>query len=139
MDWLSTLIDSFLNSDIGRLLVNILRKVGENPKFADFCLALGAMIGTMIALVFTLSIIPIQRAVELLSPSVAAHYRRYWPLILIYVFLGISCVVSYLMAFSGGGLIGGHHTYFFGSALGHAFATIKTPLKIKCGVPGIPV
>lgn len=96
MDWLSTLIDSFFNSDIGRLLVNFLRKVGENPKFDEFCLTLGAMIGTIIALVFTLSIIPIQRAVELLSPSVAAHYRRYWVLILIYAFLGISCILSFL-------------------------------------------
>lgn len=106
MDWLFSLVNSFSNGDLLAPLVNFLTEVGKHSKFGDFCLAVGAMIGTMIALVFTLSIIPIQRAVELLSPSVAAHYRRYWASLIIFASLGMFCIVSYFMAFSEWGAIG---------------------------------
>jgi len=105
MDWLSSLMSSFSAGDLLERLVHFLTEVGKHSKFGDFCLAVGAMIGTMIALVVTLSIIPIQRAVELLSPSVAAHYRKKGALVLIYFFLAAFCIISYSMAFANGGAV----------------------------------
>ncbi len=62
---------------------------------------LGATYGTILALVLTLSIIPIQRAGEVWSPSIIRFYRRDPVTYVTFVMLGIFCVVSFLLAVRG--------------------------------------
>ena len=61
-------------------------------------IAIGGMLGTMIALVFTLSIIPIQRAIETFSPSVSWIYRNDRITQFIYIVLALFCLLSFLFA-----------------------------------------
>ena len=61
-------------------------------------IAIGGMLGTMIALVFTLSVIPIQRAVETFSPSVTWMYRNDRVTQFIYIVLALFCLLSFLLA-----------------------------------------
>ena len=61
-------------------------------------IAIGGMIGTMIALVFTLSIIPIQRAVETFSLSIAWMYRNDRVTQFIYIVLSLFCLLSFVLA-----------------------------------------
>jgi len=58
--------------------------------------ALGGMIGTIIALAFSLSIIPIQRAVETFTPSVARLYRKDKTSQRVFFFLGLFCLTSFV-------------------------------------------
>lgn len=59
---------------------------------------LGATYGTILALVLTLSIIPIQRAAEVWSTSIVRLYRRDPVTYTTFVSLGIFCVASFLLA-----------------------------------------
>ena len=60
--------------------------------------SMGATFGTILALVLTLSIIPIQRAGEAWSPSIVRLYRRDSLTHLTFIVLGIFCVASFLLA-----------------------------------------
>lgn len=62
---------------------------------------LGATFGTILALVLTLSIIPIQRAGEVWSSSIVYLYRRDIVTYVIFLVLGIFCVASFLLAVRG--------------------------------------
>jgi hypothetical protein len=62
---------------------------------------LGATFGTILALVLTLSIIPIQRAGEVWSPAILRLYRRDPSTYITFLVLGILCVASFLFAVSG--------------------------------------
>jgi hypothetical protein len=62
---------------------------------------LGATYGTILALVLTLSIIPIQRAGEVWSVSIIRLYRRDPITHLTFVFLGVFCAASFLLAVRG--------------------------------------
>lgn len=62
---------------------------------------LGATYGTILALVLTLSIIPIQRAAEVWSPSIVRLYRRDPATYVTFVALGVFCVASFLLTVDG--------------------------------------
>lgn len=62
---------------------------------------LGATFGTILALVLTLSIIPIQRAGEVWSPAIVRLYRRDVATKTVFVVLGVLCVASFLLAVRG--------------------------------------
>lgn len=62
---------------------------------------LGATYGTILALVLTLSIIPIQRAAEVWSPSIVRLYRRDPVTYVTFVTLSICCAASFLLAVRG--------------------------------------
>ncbi len=61
-------------------------------------IAMGGMIGTMVALVFSLSILPIQRAVETFSPSISWLYRNDRITQVIYIALSTFCLLPFIMA-----------------------------------------
>lgn len=89
---------------LGILMASILYLPSAQQAIAQFnnvdtiLIAMGGMIGTMIALVFTLSIIPIQRAVETFSPSVTWMYRNDRVTQFIYIVLALFCLLSFLLA-----------------------------------------
>ena len=62
---------------------------------------LGATYGTILALVLTLSIIPIQRAAEVWSSSIVRLYRRDPSTYVTFVALGVCCAASFLLAVRG--------------------------------------
>lgn len=62
---------------------------------------LGATFGTILALVLTLSIIPIQRAGEVWSPSIVRLYRRDPVTHVTFIALGSFCLASFLLAVRG--------------------------------------
>jgi len=62
---------------------------------------LGATYGTILALVLTLSIIPIQRAAEVWSSSIVRLYRRDPVTYATFVSLGVLCTASFLLAVRG--------------------------------------
>ena len=63
--------------------------------------ALGATYGTVLALVLTLSIIPVQRAGEAWSASILRLYRRDLGTYFTFVWLGVCCVGSFLLSVRG--------------------------------------
>lgn len=78
------------------------RKIIDQYKNLDtIFIAAGGMIGTVIALVFSLSIIPIQRAVETLSPSVTRLYRDDRITQLIFIVLVACCLISFVFSIDG--------------------------------------
>lgn len=62
---------------------------------------LGATYGTTLALVLTLSIIPIQRAAEVWSPSIIRLYRRDPLTYVTFVSLSVLCAASFALAVKG--------------------------------------
>lgn len=62
---------------------------------------LGATYGAILALVLTLSIIPIQRAAEAWSSSIIRLYRRDYATHITFVWLGVFCVASFALAVRG--------------------------------------
>lgn len=62
---------------------------------------LGATYGTILALILTLSIIPIQRAGEVWSPSIVRLYRSDPVTYITFVALGVFCTASFLLAVRG--------------------------------------
>lgn len=75
--------------------------VGGFTGLREFFLAIGGMIGTMLALVFSLSIIPVQRAVETFTPSITKLYRDDRTTQVIFIVLGVFCLISFVMAVGG--------------------------------------
>lgn len=63
--------------------------------------ALGATYGTILALVLTLSVIPIERAGEAWSASIVRLYRHDRGTYITFVWLGVCCVASFLFAVRG--------------------------------------
>ena len=63
--------------------------------------ALGATYGTILALVLTLSIIPVERAGEAWSASIVRLYRHDQGTYITFVWLGVCCVASFLLAVRG--------------------------------------
>jgi hypothetical protein len=62
---------------------------------------LGATFGTILALVLTLSILPIQRAGEVWSPAIVRLYRHDSASGLVFAVFGLLCVGSFLFAIKG--------------------------------------
>lgn len=60
-----------------------------------FFIATGGMIGTIIAIVFSLSILPIQRAAESFGPSITRSYVEDKVTKFISIMLGLLCLVSF--------------------------------------------
>lgn len=61
-------------------------------------LASGALIGTILALVVSLSILPIQKSVEIFTPSFTKIYRADKGLIVTFLFLSLFCILSFLFS-----------------------------------------
>ncbi|MBI4837660.1 MAG: DUF2254 domain-containing protein [Nitrospirae bacterium] len=76
-------------------------KIREYKNFDTIFIAAGGLIGTMLALVFSLSIIPIQRAVESFTPSVTRLYRIDYVTQIIFITLALFCLFSFIMAVDG--------------------------------------
>jgi hypothetical protein len=74
--------------------------------YHDVFIAAGGLIGTMLALVFSLSIIPVQRAVETFTASISRLYREGTPAQFIFVILAVFSLFSFMMAVNG---IAGFH------------------------------
>lgn len=86
----------------GVLLTPHLRDVADGFEEVEAILSqLGATYGTILALALTLSIIPIQRAGEVWSPSIIRLYRRDPVTYVTFVALGIFCVASFFLAIRG--------------------------------------
>jgi len=64
-------------------------------------ISLGATFGTILALVLTLSIIPVQRAGDVWSPSIIRLYRRDKLTHFTFIILGIFCAASFLLSVTG--------------------------------------
>lgn len=76
-------------------------KVDSFKQLESVVTQLGATYGTILALVLTLSIIPIQRAAEAWSPSIIHLYRRDRVTYVTFVALGVCCAASFLFAVPG--------------------------------------
>jgi len=63
--------------------------------------SLGATFGTILALVLTLSLIPIQRAGEMWSPVIIRLYRRDTLTHITFIVLGTFCAASFMLAVKG--------------------------------------
>lgn len=86
----------------GVLLIPSIRTVADTFQPLESILSqLGATYGTILALVLTLSIIPIQRAGEVWSPFIVRLYRRDPVTYITFVALGIFCVASFVLAVRG--------------------------------------
>ena len=86
----------------GVLLSPQLRAVADQFQPLEAILSqLGATYGTILALVLTLSLIPIQRAGEVWSPSIVRLYRRDPVTYVTFVALGVFCAASFLLSVRG--------------------------------------
>jgi hypothetical protein len=72
--------------------------VGKISNLDAIFLAIGGLIGTILALVISLSIIPIQAAAESFSSSIIRLYREDKVTRYIFALLSIFCLISFLMA-----------------------------------------
>jgi hypothetical protein len=75
--------------------------------YHDVFIAAGGLIGTMLALIFSLSIIPVQRAVETFTGSIARLYREDGATQFIFVLLAMLSLSSFAMAVNGIGRLQG--------------------------------
>lgn len=75
--------------------------VDAQPIPRDILTQLGVIYGTILALVLTLSMIPVQRAGEVWSRSIVHLYRRDRVAQATFIVLGIFCVMSFLVAIPG--------------------------------------
>jgi hypothetical protein len=75
--------------------------VDDFKPFEAILAPLGATYATILALVFTLSIIPIQRAGEMWSPSIIRLYRRDTATHVSFIVLGIFCIACFTFAVRG--------------------------------------
>jgi uncharacterized membrane protein YdcZ (DUF606 family) len=64
-----------------------------------------ATLGTILAIVFGLAILPVQRAAEALSPAILRLYARDWRARFVFGFLGVACVMVFLVATKGIGTL----------------------------------
>ncbi len=77
------------------------RIISDFKNLDTIFIAIGGMIGTMLALVFSLSIIPIQRAVETFTPSIVKLYREDRIAQIIFVAVSAICLLSFIFAIDG--------------------------------------
>lgn len=77
------------------------KSIAEFKNLDTIFIAAGGMIGTILALVFSLSIIPLQRAGEILTPSITKLYRDDIVTQLIFTFLAAFCLLSFVMSIDG--------------------------------------
>ncbi len=99
-DWVGVFAVSLFSFAIAStvLLVPQVRATADNFQPVEAVLSqLGATYGTILALVLTLSIIPIQRAAEVWSPSIIRLYRRDPATYVTFVSLSVLCAVSFLL------------------------------------------
>ena len=83
----------------GIALIPSVRAVADEFEALDTLLtALGATYGTVIALVLTLSIIPVERAGEAWSASIVRLYRHDPGTYMTFVWLGVCCVGSFVLS-----------------------------------------
>ncbi len=102
--WIGALAVSLFSCAIAAavLLVPRLREMTDSFQPLEAVLSqLGATYGTILALVLTLSIIPIQRAAEVWSPSIVRLYRRDPVTYVTFVALGVFCAASFLLTVRG--------------------------------------
>ena len=84
------------------LLIPQLRSIADAFHPLEAILSqIGATYGTILALVLTVSLIPIQRAAEVWSPSIVRLYRRDPVAYVTFVSLGVLCVASFFLAVRG--------------------------------------
>ena len=81
-----------------RVAQTALREFGS---FDALYIGCGALIGTMLALVLTISILPIQRSVETHTPSVTVLYRRDFLTSAVFVALGSLTMASFVFSVDG--------------------------------------
>ncbi|HYR75928.1 MAG TPA: hypothetical protein VEM96_08800 [Pyrinomonadaceae bacterium] len=92
---------------IGALLAALLylpssqRLISQYRSIDTIFIAAGGMIGTIIALIFSLSIIVVQRAAETFTPFITRLYREDWKTHLIFVVLVVLCLISFLFSIDG--------------------------------------
>jgi hypothetical protein len=80
------------------LLIPEVRKAADSFQPLEAILTqLGATFGTILALVLTLSIIPIQRAAEVWSPTMVRLYRHDRPTHLLFLVFGLLSTASFLL------------------------------------------
>jgi len=89
---------------VGLAHPTVQRALGQFKNLDAIFVTSAGLIGTMLALVFSLSIIPIQRAAESFTPSVIRLYSKDKVTHAIFIVLAIFCLVSFIMA--AGGFIG---------------------------------
>jgi hypothetical protein len=73
--------------------------------YAELFIAVGGMLGTVIALVFSISILGVQRAAETFAPSISELYRQDKGTHIIYFVLVILCLTSFVLSVDG--VVGG--------------------------------
>lgn len=72
--------------------------LSKSTILADIFIGVGALLGSVIAIVLTLSIIPIQRAAEAFTPSIIRIYKTDRINESVIIILSIFCLASFLMA-----------------------------------------
>ena len=77
------------------------KAVSEYRNIDAIFIAAGGMIGTIIALIFSLSIIVVQRAAETFTPFISTLYRDDRKTHLIFIVLVLLCVASFLFGIPG--------------------------------------
>jgi hypothetical protein len=111
--------DSYIGLIIGLALfillifTNINDVIVIDGDLKSFFLAIGGLIGTMLALILTLSIIPIQKATEAFSPSVVNLYKNDSITRLIYFLLALFSISSFVASINGFSFISKKFCYHF--------------------------
>ncbi len=91
------LVASFVISSI--LFLPYFQKIILNAQgLSAIYLASGALIGTILSLIVSLSILPIQRSVEIFTPSFTQIYRADKGLIVTFLLLSFFCILSFLFS-----------------------------------------
>lgn len=80
------------------LLPNFQKIILSAQDLSAIYLASGALIGTILALVVSLSILPIQKSVEIFTPSFTKIYRGDKGLIVTFLLLSCFCILSFLFS-----------------------------------------
>lgn len=89
------------------------KNIAASQNLDGLFLACGGLIGTMIALIVSLSIIPIQKSVESFTTSVTHLYSKDKVIQFIFVSLSVLCLSSFLMSVDGlSGLSTKNQLYF---------------------------
>jgi hypothetical protein len=102
--WLGASVISLVSFTISATIViapQLRAKVDNFQPLESVLSQLGATYGAILALVLTLSIIPIQRAAEAWSSSIIRLYRRDRATHITFVWLGVFCVASFALAVRG--------------------------------------
>jgi len=104
---ISTHAGNFAGSIIGLFIAAFLYLPSSQEALIKFdgihniFLAVGGMIGTMLALVISLSIIPIQRAAEVFTPTIIRLYKNDQVTLRIFILLTFFCVAFFIIGIKG--------------------------------------